>query len=83
MDYILTQHARDALAKRKIDVEWLERTLARPQIIEQDKTDPALEHRLASIPEHGDRVLRIIVNKFESPIRVVTLFFDRKMRGRL
>ena len=52
MDYILTQHARDALAKRKIDVEWLERTLARPQRVEQDKTDRSLEHRLAIIPEH-------------------------------
>jgi hypothetical protein len=60
MNYILTQHARDALAKRKIDREWLERTLARPQRIEDDKTDPALEHRLAIIPEHGDRVLRIL-----------------------
>ena len=83
MDYILTQHARDALAKRKIDVEWLERTLAHPKRIEPDKTDPALEHRLAIISERGDRVLRIIVNKSESPILVVTLFFDRKMRGRL
>jgi hypothetical protein len=83
MAYILTQHAQDALAKRKIDLEWLERTLARPQRIEPDKTDARLEHRLAVVPEHGDRFLRIIVNKSESPIRVVTLFFDRKMRGRL
>jgi hypothetical protein len=83
MDYTLTDHALDALAKRKILLEWLERTLGDPQRVELDATDPALEHRLAVIPEYGNRVLRVIVNRSVDPMRVVTLFFDRKMRGRL
>jgi hypothetical protein len=83
MDYTLTDHALDAVAKRKILLEWLERTLGDPQRVELDATDPALEHRLAVIPEYGNRALRVIVNRSVDPMRVVTLFFDRKMRGRL
>lgn len=83
MRFELTQHARDALVKRRIAMEWLERVLMFPERIEPDATDAALEHRLAAIPEHGDRVLRVIINSHTMPIKVVTLFFDRKMKGRL
>ena len=83
MNYEMTEHAKDALAKRKILVEWLENALASPQRIEPDATDAALEHRLAVIPEHGNRVLRVVVNIQATPERVVTLFFDRKMKGKL
>ena len=79
----LTRHARDALIKRNISMEWLERVLALPQRMERDATDAMLEHWFAAIPEHGDRVLRVIINRHTTPIRVVTLCFDRKMRGRL
>ncbi len=57
--------------------------LASPQRIETDTTDPALEHRLAEISECENRVLRVIINPHTNPIRVVTLFFDRKIRGKL
>ncbi len=83
MIYTLTQHARDAMEKRGIPVEWLERTLAAPQWREPDELDSDLEHRLAEIPENDHRVLRVIVNARVTPERVVTLYFDRKMRGRL
>ncbi|MCW5942889.1 MAG: DUF4258 domain-containing protein [Fimbriimonadaceae bacterium] len=78
MDYELTQHARDALEKREIDVVWMERTVARPEWTESDPVDSDLEHRLAAIPEFGDRVLRVIVNRKASPLRVVTAYFDRR-----
>jgi hypothetical protein len=53
MEYTLTQHARNALTKRKITLEWLERTLANPTLIEPDLIDRTLERRLAAIAEHG------------------------------
>lgn len=81
MNYSLTHHARAALVKRKIPVEWLERTLTAPQWREHDATDSELEHRLAAIPECSNRVLRVIVNVRATPERVVTLFFDRNARG--
>lgn len=78
MDYILTEHARDALARRQIPLEWLERVLNAPEATEADPIDPELEHRLARIPEFGGRVLRVIVNFETTPLRVVTAFFDRR-----
>lgn len=62
MNYELTQHAKDALAKRKILIEWMERALTSPQRTEPDTNDANLEHRLAVITEHGNRVLRVVVN---------------------
>ena len=83
MNYEWTQHAKDALVKRAISVEWLERVLRFPKIVEPDEIDATLEHRLAVVPEFGDRVLRIIVNPHTTPIKVVTLYFDCKMKGKL
>lgn len=83
MDYELSEHAGDVLAKRKISIEWLECAMASPQRVEPDTEDKALEHRLAAIPEYGNRVLRVIVNLQVKPIRIVTLYFDRRMKGRL
>jgi len=80
---MLTAHAADALEKRKIQRAWLERVLAAPSLRVPDPIDPALEHRLAIIPEHDNRVLRVIVNTQFNPARVVTLYFDRTLRGKL
>jgi hypothetical protein len=78
MDYRLTQHARDALEKRRIAVAWVERVLDRPEGTEPDPVGAALEHRLAAIPEFGNRVLRVIVNTAAAPPRVITAYFDRR-----
>ena len=78
MDYTLTEHAQDALVRRQIPLEWLERVLNAPEATEADPIDPELEHRLAQIAEFGGRVLRVIVNCRTTPPRVVTVFFDRR-----
>jgi len=83
MDYRLTKHAETVLAERGIAREWLETVLARPQKIEPDEDNPELEHRLGRIAEHGNRVLRVVVDGNKSPVVVVTLFFDRTMRDKL
>jgi hypothetical protein len=83
MQYVLTIHAADALGKRKIQREWLERALNTPGRTVPDPVDPALEHRLAIIPEHDNRVLRVLVNTHVNPVRVVTVYFDRTVRGKL
>ncbi len=78
MEYILTEHAREALEKRQILLAWMERALTTPEVTEADPVDPQLEHRLARIPEFGNRVLRVIVNAERNPPHVVTAFFDRR-----
>ena len=77
-DYTLTEHARDALKKRQIEVAWMEQALTAPEITEADPVDSELEHRLARIPEFGNRVLRVIINGKKKPPLVVTVFFDRR-----
>jgi hypothetical protein len=71
------------LAKRRIPLEWVERVLGQPERVQDDENDGELEHRLARIPEHGNRVLRVIVNRVTSPEKIVTFYFDRNVRDRL
>lgn len=84
MNYDLTEHARESLRKRPIiRMEWIERVLAEPERVEPDRSNFEIEHRLRRIPECDGRVLRVIVKKYTNPIRVVTCYFDRKMRRKL
>jgi hypothetical protein len=83
MNYELTQHTRDVIEERQISIDWLERVLASPAFIEASITDPELESRFAKIPEFGNRVLRVVVNTQVVPERVVSVYFDRKMKGKL
>ena len=57
--------------------------MANPQRTEPDEDDPALEHRLAAIAEKDYRVLRVVCDPRAKPLRVVTLHFDRAMKGKL
>ena len=81
--YSLTQHAQDRLEKRQIQIEWIERAVTAPELIEADRSDPDLRHYLVTIPEYGKRVLRVIVNETTIPVNIVTFYFDRSMRGKL
>ena len=76
MDYILSEHARKRILKRKIRIEWLEDALRHPARIETDDVDPDLAHALRPIPEKGFRVLRVIYKETTDPIIVVTAYFD-------
>lgn len=83
MNYELSRHAKDVLAERAIPLSWVERVLDVPEKTEPDKDDPQLLHHLAKISEHGNRVLRVVFNNQVSPPRVVTVYFDRTMKGKL
>jgi hypothetical protein len=83
MTYELTQHARDVLAERHIPMEWLERVMREPELKQPDPADAALERRYRKIPEHENRVLRVVVNTTVAPERVVSVYFDRTMKGKL
>ena len=83
MKFELTKHAQKALDEREIPVEWLERTIAAPELVQPDPDDATVERRFRRIPEFGGRVLRAAVNTTVEPNRVVSVFFDRKMKGKL
>ena len=83
MNYELTQHARDVLVERKIPIAWLERALQKPTLVKPSVIDPTAESRFVVIPEFGHRVLRVVVNKQAFPERIISLYFDRAMKGKL
>ena len=83
MKFELTKHAKKVLAEREIPLEWMERTLVEPELRQPDPDDAAVERRFRRIPEFGNRVLRVAVNTAVEPNRVVSVFFDRKMKGKL
>ena len=70
------------MAKRQVRKEWIESAVDHPTRIEPDEVDATLEHRLATVPELANRVLRVIVSKAE-PRRVITVQLDRKLKGKL
>ena len=83
MKFELTKHAKKVLGEREIPIEWVERTLAEPGLRQPDPDDATVERRFRRIPEFGGRVLRVAVNTAVEPNRVVSVFFDRKMKGKL
>jgi hypothetical protein len=78
MDIQFAGHARDMLQERNIPEEWVRRTIASPDrtVVGADSNT----HYIKAIPEHGGRFLRVIVNSHVTPNRVVTVFFDRRLR---
>jgi len=83
LKFELTKHASVVITERNIPEEFISRVIGNPGLKMDDREDPALVHYLAEIIENDSRVLRVIVTKNSSPIRVITAFFDRSMRGKL
>ncbi len=81
LDY--SEHARVAMARRAVPVEWVERTVTNPGLRVRDPDGPELERFFRNIPEFGGRVLRAVVNTTLARWRVVSVYFDRGMRGAL
>jgi len=78
-----SRHARRVMAERLLHMDWVESVVAEPALRTPDPNDPEVERFFRRIPEHGDRVLRVVVNTRVVPWRVVSVFFDRSMRGAL
>lgn len=66
------------LKERNIQEEWVWRTLDNPEREEVWMDNNV--HYFKTIPEHGGRFLHVVVNSHVSPKKVVTVFFDRKVR---
>ena len=78
-----TRHAVHVMEERIISMDWVERVVTEPTLRSSDAGDAEVERFFRRKPEHGDRVLRVAVNTRASPWRVVSVFFDRGMRGEL
>lgn len=74
----LSAHAKDMLQERHIPEEWVWRALSSPEHQVTDSNGNV--HSIKPIPEYGGRFLRVVVNPRAKPKRVVTVFFDRRLR---
>ncbi len=66
------------LKERNIPEEWVWRTINNHEW--QNIDDDNNVHYYKSIPEHGERILHVVVNPIVTPKKVVTVFFDRVAR---
>ena len=71
------------MSERLIREDWVEQAVAAPELRTPDPNDPDVERFFRRVPGRGDRVLRVAVNTRVVPWRVVSVFFDRGMRGEL
>jgi hypothetical protein len=78
--YTLTNHAQFQIQLRNIQESWIESTLNIPDQTILLADEHGNTHYLKKITEFGDRFLRIVVNPQVEPNRIVTLFFDRRIK---
>jgi hypothetical protein len=68
------------MAKRGVTMAFIEATLAAPELVTPDKTDPSLIRSYKPIPEFSDRVLRVVHRPEGDDIFVVTAHWDRGVK---
>jgi hypothetical protein len=71
------------MQERAIETAWLESVLEAPALREPDPEEPRLQRWYRVIPARNGRVLRVVLDPSVEPARVISVFFDRGMRGRL
>ena len=74
----LSIHYKEMLNERQIKPEWAEATLETPDRTER-KSDGTV-HYIKQIHENEERWLRVIVNEVVNPNKIITAFFDRRLR---
>ena len=75
-------HALDAMEERRILKEWIERLLDDPAWVQQEHGYLGRFRAFGRVPEHGDRMLRVVYDEIREGICIVTVFFDRAHRNR-
>lgn len=77
-EYEFSEHAREMLKERGIQESWVKRAIEQPAT--KETQDDGTVHYIRTIEEFGGRHLRVIVNPDIQPQKVVTQFFDRRLR---
>ncbi len=78
-DFEFSAHARDILEERAILEDWVWSTIELPETVEN--REDGTTHYIKSIEEFGGRLMRVVVNSQTQPKRIVTVFFDRRLRS--
>lgn len=76
----LSEHARHQMRERNIQSSWIEETISVPERLLPLADSHGNTHYLKRISDFGDRWLRVVVNPTVEPKRVITIFFDRRVK---
>lgn len=76
MKFILSVHAKDMLKERNILEEWVWETVENPDKTIMGEKDTL--HYFKSISEKENRILHVVINPVEAPMKIITIFFDRR-----
>jgi uncharacterized DUF497 family protein len=82
-EYELTLHAKKKIEERNIKIEWIEKVLYTPQLVNPDNLDPTLSLAYAPIAEYENRALCVVCDYEARPVRVITVHFERRLKGKL
>ena len=74
----LSVHTQEMLAERNIPEAWVWQTIAAPDQTWRGNDDNF--HYAKAIAARHNRVLHVIVDDEKTPHRVVTVFFDRRLK---
>ncbi|XBQ15594.1 MAG: DUF4258 domain-containing protein [Oceanicaulis sp.] len=80
MRIVLTAHARERCEERGVKPEWIDRTLAEPDWVEPDPSDPDAKRWFKAGVAGDGRVLRVAARVEKDAAVVITAFFDRGAR---
>lgn len=80
-DMEFTSHATEMLVERGITEEWVWRTLKVPDRKRRHPEDGNM-HYTKVLREAQGRILHVVVDDHRQPNRIVTAFFDRRLRKR-
>ena len=83
MIFVLSNHAQERSIQRGIREEWIRKTILNPQKTEIDPINSTALRAWREIPENNNAVLLVVYNPQTNPFVVITVFFDRSMRGKL
>jgi len=78
MSYQLSEHTQKMINEREIKITWLENTLYHPDKSYKE-TDNTF-HYIKQIKENNNKFLRVIINKDVNPQKIITVFFDRRLK---
>lgn len=77
-EFEYTKHALEMIQERLIRTDWIDATISIPDKTEFIDNDEI--HYIKQIKEFGNRYLRIVVNPYSQPKKIITLFFDRRIK---
>ncbi|WP_404980582.1 DUF4258 domain-containing protein [Carboxydichorda subterranea] len=79
-ELVFTKHATDVMAERRIDEKLVRETLTSPDLIQRQPDGTT--HCIRMFADRGGRWLRVVIAASGAQRKVVTVFFDRRLRGR-